>query len=261
MWTRKIVKEKGKRSFLGNFWKCILVALIAGAIAGGSASFSASTPSFSNDNYGSGNSAFESVESISDLKDIDADDIISEIKDSVPSIPTGAAVVAGLMISVIVLFISLISIAIKVLLINPVSFGCDGFFRKNLDEPASLRNIISPFEHGYKNVVKTAFLKNLFVYLWSLLFVIPGIIKSYEYRMIPYILSENPDMDSKAVFEESKRLMKGNKWRAFVLDLSFIGWNILSLLTCGILGVFYVNPYRHSTNAALYEALKYGIAA
>ena len=72
------------------------------------------------------------------------------------------------------------------------------------------------------------FLKGLFQGLWSLLFVIPGIIKSYEYRMIPYILSENPNISRKRAFEISKQMMKGNKWDTFVLDLSFIGWQILS---------------------------------
>ena len=55
--------------------------------------------------------------------------------------------------------------------------------------------------------------------------------------------------------------MTGNKWKAFVLDLSFIGWEILSVLTCGILTIFYVNPYILSTNAALYEKLRYGVEA
>jgi uncharacterized membrane protein len=76
--------------------------------------------------------------------------------------------------------------------------------------------------------------------------------------MIPYLLAENPNMTWKEAFTESKTMMTGNKWKAFVLDLSFIGWNLLSILTLGILSIFYVNPYRFSTNAALYEAIKYG---
>ena len=102
----------------------------------------------------------------------------------------------------------------------------------------------------------TMFLRQLFTFLWSLLFVIPGIIKSYEYRMIPFILAENPDTPYKDAFEMSKKMMMGNKWDAFVLDLSFIGWFILTAITCGILGVFYVNPYKYMTDAELYVALK-----
>ena len=72
------------------------------------------------------------------------------------------------------------------------------------------------------------------------------------------LLSEDPAMSYQEAFAQSKVLMTGNKWKAFVLDLSFLGWDLLSLLTLGILGTFYVGPYRHMTNAALYEALQYG---
>ena len=104
-------------------------------------------------------------------------------------------------------------------------------------------------------------MKDLFVWLWSLLFIIPGIIKTYEYRLVPYIVSENPSISYKDALAESKKLMMGNKWKTFVLDLSFIGWELLAGLTWGILDVLYVTPYRASTDAALYEAIKYGIDA
>ncbi len=94
------------------------------------------------------------------------------------------------------------------------------------------------------NVVLVMFLKNLFTSLWTLLFVIPGIVKHYEYLMIPYILAENPGMDRKEAFQISKRMMDGQKMETFILDLSFIGWILLSAITCGIVGIFYVNPYR-----------------
>ena len=77
--------------------------------------------------------------------------------------------------------------------------------------------------------------------------------------MVPYIISENPTMNYKDAMAESKKLMMGNKWKTFVLRLSFIGWNILSGMTFGVLGVFFVEPYQESTEAALYESIKYGI--
>ena len=86
--------------------------------------------------------------------------------------------------------------------------------------------------------------------------LIPGIIKSYEYRMIPYILGETPNIPKEEAFALSRAMMTGNKWKAFVLDLSFLGWYILSGLTFGILGIFYVNPYVEQTSAALYQKLK-----
>ena len=76
---------------------------------------------------------------------------------------------------------------------------------------------------------------NLFIALWTLLLIVPGIIKSYEYRMVPYILAENPGMNRKEAFAISKRMMTGKKWATFVLDLSFFGWIFLSIFTCGIL--------------------------
>ena len=89
-----------------------------------------------------------------------------------------------------------------------------------------------------------------------MLFVIPGIIKHYSYRLVPYILSESPDMDTEEAFRLSMEMMDGNKWDAFVLDLSFLGWEILSGITMGILGLFYVHPYRACTNAELYAVLR-----
>ena len=104
-------------------------------------------------------------------------------------------------------------------------------------------------------------MKDLFIWLWSLLFIIPGIIKAYEYRLVPYIISENPQMNYRDALAESKKLMAGNKWKSFVLDLSFIGWDLLAGLTLGVLDIFFVGPYKASTDAALYETLKYGIDA
>ena len=74
--------------------------------------------------------------------------------------------------------------------------------------------------------------------------------------MIPYILAEYPDMEWRDVFATSKRMMDGEKWNAFVLDLSFLGWQLLSIITCGLVGIFYVNPYKGLTDAALYMALR-----
>ena len=121
-------------------------------------------------------------------------------------------------------------------------------------------NLMFGFRNHYKNIVKTMFLKDLYISLWSLLFIVPGIVKSYEYRLVDYIISENPEMSTDEALKLSASLMKGNKWKTFVLDLSFIGWDILSAATWGILGVFYVDPYKKSTDAALYEAIKYGTA-
>ena len=176
-----------------------------------------------------------------------------------PELIAGGLAFVGMMI-VVTIIISLVIFVISLLfdafLFNPIELGCNRFFYKNLEEPAHVSNVLFSFDHNYLNIVKVMFLRDLFIFLWSLLCVVPGIIKSYEYRMIPYILADNPEMSKDEAFALSKKMMDGQKWNAFVLDLSFIGWELLSVLTCGLLSIFYVDPYRAATNAALYEALK-----
>lgn len=74
--------------------------------------------------------------------------------------------------------------------------------------------------------------------------------------MIPYILAENPKIERKKAFKLSKKMMKGNKWKTFILDLSFLGWELLSIFTFGLLNIFYINPYKVATTVELYEVLK-----
>ena len=89
-----------------------------------------------------------------------------------------------------------------------------------------------------------------------MLFIIPGFIATYRYAMAPYIMAEHPEMGIMEAIEASKQMMDGNKWNAFVLDLSFILWDLLGACTMGILHVFYIEPYKRLTDAGLYQALK-----
>lgn len=157
---------------------------------------------------------------------------------------------------IVVIIACIIVIPLQVLVFNPLEIGCKRFFIKNLKEDAQTREICYAFDNGYKNNVKIMFLRDLYTALWLFLLVIPGIIKTYEYQMIPYILAENPGISKEEAFSLSKKMMYGNKWKSFVLDLSFLGWEILNIFTLGILGVFYLNPYEAQTEAALYEAVK-----
>ncbi len=92
---------------------------------------------------------------------------------------------------------------------------------------------------------------SLFIWLWSLLLIVPGIIAYYRYRLAPYLMAENPSLGIREAVNMSKELMDGHKWRLFCLDLSFIGWSILSLLTCGI-GDLWLQPYVCAAFAAFY---------
>ncbi len=95
----------------------------------------------------------------------------------------------------------------------------------------------------------------LYTFLWSLLFIIPGIVKSYSYAMTSYILLDRPELSATDAIKESEKMMNGHKMDLFILDLSFIGWILLSCLTCGIL-VLYVEPYMMATRSAFYLELK-----
>lgn len=107
----------------------------------------------------------------------------------------------------------------------------------------------------YGRIFVTKLLQMVYTILWSLLLVIPGIIKGYSYAMTDYILKEDPEMKNNAAIEKSMAMMEGNKMKLFLLDLSFIGWAILSLITFGI-GFFFLQPYMQVARAAFYEDLK-----
>lgn len=157
---------------------------------------------------------------------------------------------------VIVLLIFLVSAGITIFLRNPLYVGGMGFFLSNAERDGEIGEFGLAFRKNYLQIVLGMMLRGLYIILWSLLFVIPGVIKAYEYRMVPYILADNPDIKQRDAFDLSKAMMRGNKWRAFVLDLSFIGWGLLSLLTLGLLTIFFVGPYEQQTNANLYLALR-----
>ena len=93
------------------------------------------------------------------------------------------------------------------------------------------------------------------IFLWSLLFIIPGIIKSYEYAIIPYILADDATISTNDAFKRAKVLMTGNKWRLFKLEFSFIGWGLLCCLTFGV-GVLFLMPYLNAAMAEFYVELK-----
>lgn len=107
----------------------------------------------------------------------------------------------------------------------------------------------------FSRVLTTTLLYYVYVFLWSLLLLIPGCIKSYSYAMTPYILKDNPEMKNNAAIEESMRMMDGHKLELFLLDLSFIGWAILSILTCCI-GFLWLVPYMNMARVNFYEDLK-----
>lgn len=272
MWTRAELKSKAKFSFKRNYWKSVLISLILALLVGGGSSGSSISSAVSNNLIGSSDSSVTDDYSNDDSSLYDGNDLYDDtydgnVEDDIDDLKSMADNTAGMMaigiflIVFIIVFVALMAVFIllDVFIFNPLEVGCKKYYLRNLNEPAQVGNIGYAFDNNYKNITKTMFFRDLFTVLWTLLFIIPGIVKSYEYQMIPYLLADNPQMTKEQAFEESKRMMQGQKWKAFVLDLSFIGWNILSALTLGILGIFYVQPYMDATHAALYEALRYGM--
>lgn len=249
MWNRSNLKENAKVAFKRNYWKCVLVALILGICTGSGgtgSSASQSTDNIISEDYS---------EDYSDDYSYDMEtpeDVLDEI---LPSGEVSSTVTILLVVGVLI--VVLIAFALQFFLFGPLYTGCCNFFKVNAYEKADLNKLTLAFQkENYFRIASTMFLKDLYTGLWALLLIVPGIIKAYEYRMIPYIISDCPDISRKDAFRISKEMMYGNKWNAFVLDVSFLGWILLTVITCGAAGLFYVSPYVAATDAELFIAIR-----
>ncbi len=228
MWTRKEIKEKAKIAFKGQYWGMVLVALLMSLLSGTSSAVTVNSTGGENLDF---NSLVEGA-SQADLE------LFTKVS------------FAGL------IAFGAVGFLIKAFAYNPLRVGCKKYFLNVSKGEGKFEDLLFAFKNGYTNVVITMLVKDIKHLLWTLLFIIPGIVKGYEYSQIPFILAEDPTLPTKEVFAKTKEMMDGNKWKTCVLDLSFIGWNLLSVLTLGILGIFYVMPYENQTDAQLYEVLK-----
>ncbi len=211
------IKENAKIHYQVNKWNNVIVVLI-GAVAAGV----------------SGGASSSSSSSMSDLD---------------PAVL--------LAVSIIVLAASAISIVISLFVTNIVLMGEAGWFQKSIhSDKLDIGVMFAPFKTKYMDNVLTMFLKQLYIFLWSLLLIIPGIVKTYAYSMVEYIKSENPNITPSRAIEMSNIMTEGHKMDLFVLELSFLGWNILSIFTFGILSIVYVGPYYNAAKAFAYEELK-----
>ena len=282
-WIRADLKAEARAALSKGYWRTVLVALILMMVAGSGVSVG-NAPSSVSTVYNSGSSYGIHSSSGSDF-DLDLD-FLDDLS---------AEEVAGIiaMISGIIVIALIISIALNLFLFGPLTVGCARYTELAIKRPADF-NLGRGFSPNYWNVVKSMFIRTLFTALWALLYavvylILTGIIvgvmiasdasggvivflmfllfliglaggfllalKLYEYRMIPYILASDPNMARRDVFRISKEMVKGERLNILVLDLSFIGWILLAVLTCGILMIFYVNPYKMLTEGALFHKL------
>ncbi len=243
MWTRSELKERAKAAFRANYWRCVLVAFILALLIGGGAGSSVRKNDSETANAGPQQAAMEILAEDEHLgRLLEGMQKVSALQNQRISIRIGG--------------LGLVGLALSLLVFNPLIVGCYRFFLQNSRGPARLNELGAGFQDDWGNVILVMFLKNLFIALWSLLFIVPGFVKAYSYRMVPYLLKEHPELKGTQVITISRQMMNGHKGRAFVLDLSFLGWIILSALTFGILHLFWVGPYIQATDAQLYEAVK-----
>lgn len=232
MWTRSLLKDNAKSVLKRTYWRSFLVCLVMGFLAGGGTTAATANSARDADyNY----------------------DAAYSYSDGVDSLLNSA--VLGI-IAVVVCIFAVLGIVYAVFVANPIRVGGTRYFMEARGGNAPFGSLFSVFgKPGYGNVAKSMFLMDLFVFLWSLLLIVPGIIKSYEYYFVPYLLAERPDMDAARARELSRQMTDGEKWNIFVLNLSFFGWMLLGALACGV-GTLFVPPYIHATDAELYTALR-----
>ena len=234
MFYRSELKTNAKRLLAKNYWWIVLVTLIFSFISGDGISYgfnvnysNAFNSGFNAGYNGAANSGNSSLDSDYDSAFDDIDDILegdsdngaqefnnvwTNVKNAFGRLAAGTFGTVPLWILLTVLIITICSVVLDIFILEPLRVGCRRWFLKNRTQKPSMGEVVHIFGNGYLNTAKVMFLRNLFTFLWTLLFIIPGIVKSYEYRMIPFLLAENPDMDRKEAFERSRALMNGRKW-------------------------------------------------
>ena len=225
MWNRQQVKEQAKQIMKRNYWKMFVVTLIASILTG------------------------EKTTIIERVQDFTSNNL------SYDSQPIFYSSNFELIFYSFISVASILGILYTIFIGNVIVVGKNGYFIKNHDENPELSEIFKGFKGNYLNVVKIMFLMDLKTLLWLLLLIVPGLIKAYEYSMIPYLLAENPNLSASEAFSLSKQMTTGQKMNRFVLDLSLLGWIILGLICCGI-GILFVLPYPEATRAEVYLNLK-----
>ena len=227
MWIRRDLKDRAKNVLRGNYWKAFLISLVIAIATGGSGGSSGRSSS----------NSFNNNSANWDVSD-------------------GSLIAIVLLILVAVFVVLLIAAAIRIFLGYPLEVGGRKYFVQSaqyIDNRGCFRFAFDG--QNYLGIVRSMLLKGIQNFLWYLLFIIPGIIKYYSYRMVPYILADNPNIGASKAIQLSNNMTSGHKFSMFVLDLSFIGWYLLGLLAFGV-GMLFVMPYQFATEAELYLVLR-----
>ena len=290
MWKRKNLKDKAKKTVKNNYWTavvlCFVITILTGeygnSITGIWQSGDSVLPDYvitqnqylieneiSKDNIAEIQEKQEKIEEITENLTENQLKMVNTITSNLNSLTKSQKYIYKIwyaielfimnqnLLGIAYVLIAIIAILYIILLAEPLLVAERRYFiiasEKENTKMGVMKEIFK--RKNWSNVAVIMFFKNFYNFLWYLT-IIGGIIKTYEYRMIPYLLAENPDMNKKEAFARSKQMMKGNKWKTFILDLSFILWEILSTVTFGLLDILYVNPYKIATSVELYKTLK-----
>jgi uncharacterized membrane protein len=241
MWVRADLKERAKSVLRKYYWVAFLVTLVAsilGGTQGGGApnlSYRFNSGDFHSTDWNFGNWNFQNGDAFAVLMGV---------------------LFGTMVVSSIFLVAFAFVFAFKIFVGGPIEIGMDRYFLEARQDKSDFVNLFQTFKAGrYVNAVKAIAWRELFTFLWTLLLIIPGIVKGYAYSMIPYIMADNPGMEYQRAMKLSMAMTNGQKWDIFVLDLSFLGWALLGMLACCI-GVIFLQPYIYATKAELYVALR-----
>ena len=219
------IRRQARENLRGHWGQAILAAIIAGFLGGGITS--------------AGSSAGGSAGSSSSVADLEA---FQSLPPEVIQITTTILGVVGLLVLVGFIIGGTIQLGYSVYLLKQ-------YHRQE----TSISDLFSQF-FRFGTGFAQQFLVGLYTTLWTLLFIVPGIIKSFSYAMTPFILADDPNLTANQAITRSRELMDGHKWQLFVLSLTFIGWEILGALCFGI-GLLWVTPYKNAAYAAFYRQI------
>ena len=245
MWTRRELKEYAKGFLRSHYWKAFIVVLITTLLMNGFGRDSGTNTGVEFKQtyeyvFGEGTNVTVSLAPALEL-------FRSVLRNVSPLgyLAIGTVTFLSIVISIVMLLLGFI-----------VEVGKSKFFLEGFKGDVDINKLFFGFNsRDYLPIIKAQGLAFIYILLWTLLFIIPGIVKGYQYRYVPYLLAEDPSLAPNEALSKSKEMTMGHKWNIFILDLSFFLWGLLSLITFG-LSTYFVAPYIEATNARLYNVLK-----
>ena len=266
--NRKEIKKEARKTLKNNYLRIILVVFIIGIIVNGGYRYtfimSSRTTTTTGSNFQIINNLINRISEFSIGKNTSGviGPLVNNITES-NSIVIGSLNALNLYLfnkTIDIIFISLFGVIIfallKVFVQDVFKIGYKRYFLEQRRYNTNVKKILFPFKVRKNFHIGIIILvKNIYQYLWSLT-IIFGFVKHYEYFMIPYVLAENPNIKRKEAFRLSKEMMNGYKWQLFKLDLSFLFFNILNILTFGLLDIFFLLGYKECTYAEVYMSIR-----